>query len=118
LSRFARPSGGWAGGKGKAVETGDVVPKKAPAPPLPPKKIRAQPLGQPQPVAMVGLADGGAGGREGLTSYGDRTVTYTNESKKFAGIRVDPRSGKVTKVEPGQTKTWVREDAVVRGYES
>ncbi|GMH88871.1 hypothetical protein TrVE_jg4076 [Triparma verrucosa] len=111
------PSGGWAGGKAKAVETVDVVPRKAPGPPLPPKKNlgpRAQPLGQPQPVALAGM---GGAGREGLVSYGDRTVSYTNESKKFAGIRVDPRSGKVTQLAPGQTKTWVREDAVVRGYE-
>lgn len=108
------PAGGWAGGKAKAVETVDVVPRKVPGPPLPPKKIRAQPLGQPQPVALAGM---GGGEREGLTSYGDRTVTYTNMSQKFAGIRVDPRSGKKTVVEPGQSKTWVREDAVVRGYE-
>jgi len=108
--------GGWGGGKAKAVSTFDVTPRRAPgtAPPLPPKKIRAQPFGQPQPVALAGMGE--QGGRA-LTSYGDRTVTYKNESQSFQGIRVDPRSGRVTRVNPGQSKTWVREDQVVRGYE-
>ncbi|GMI37683.1 hypothetical protein TrCOL_g8551 [Triparma columacea] len=109
--------GGWEGGKGKVVQGMDVSVKRPPA--VPSKKRwepRAQAAGMPQPVGLVGMGreEGGGGG---LVRYATKTYTVENQNKTTMGMRVDPRSGKVTTVKPGEKKSWVREEAVVRGYE-
>jgi len=60
---------------------------------------------------------GGGSGNSGLVSYATKTYTVTNENKTTMGMRVDPRSGRVTTVKPGEKKTWTREEQAVRGYE-
>ena len=95
---------------------------EAKIPPIPPPKTKHFDVegvaGAPQPVALSGLGGGtkvGASGTPYVVSQGSR-VTYTNERKTTPGMRVDPRSGKVTVVQPGQSVTkWKREEPVVKG---
>jgi len=104
---------GWTGGTGGAGRGGAKA-----APPVPPRgkgwdPNRAGTAGGPAPIGLVGMR-GEAGGEVGS---GTRTIQYENKSKTMPGMRVDPRSGRVVEVKPGETKQWVREGAVVAGWE-
>ena len=71
-------------------------------------------VGGRQPVGLPGM---GRDNPSAVGGLGTRTYVASTESKTFAGIRVDPITGNVVTVKPGETKSWVRPDSVVRGYE-